>query len=232
MPTFGSEIAPPRRSGRFGPLIIEYDARVLPPRSWTLEQSRWAAALCAEPAAGRLLELCAGAGQIGLAAAVLADRDLVQVEADPVAAGYARRNARRAGWGHRVEVRTERLEEALGPGELFPLILADPPYLPTADTERWPEDPRTAIDGGPDGLAVTRACLVVAAAHLSRDGRLLLQVAGPHQAGRVDELAAAEFDTEEVRVIDEVRAIQLLRRRVSRRGSPPPGPCRTAAGRC
>lgn len=213
MRTPGSEIAPAPPSCAFGPLIIEYDARVLPPRSWTLEQSRWAAALCADAAAGPLLELCAGAGQIGLAAAVLADRELVQVEADPVAAGYARRNARRAGWGDRVEVRTDRLEEALRPDELFPLILADPPYLPTADTERWPEDPRTAIDGGPDGLAVTRACLVVAAAHLRRGGRLLLQVAGPDQAARVDELAAGDFHTEEVRVIDEVRAIQLLRRR-------------------
>src|SRR3954463_7912562 len=193
----GSQIAPIPRFCTFGPLVVEYDARVLAPRPWTLVQSEWAAALCLDVGPGPLLEPWAGAGQIGLAAAVLADRDLVQVEADPVAAGYARRNARRAGWGDRVEVRTERLEEALRPGELFPLILADPPYLPTADTERWPEDPRTAIDGGPDGLAVTRACLVVAAAHLSRDGRLLLQVAGPDQAGRVDELAAAEFETEE-----------------------------------
>src|SRR4051794_20079115 len=154
MPTCGSEIEPIPSFCTFGPLVVEYDARVLPPRPWTLEQSRWAAELCAETDGAPLLELCAGAGQIGLAAAVLANRDLVQVEADAVAAGYARANAVRAGWSGRVEVRTKRLEEALRPGEVFPLVLADPPYLPTADIGRWPEDPRTAIDGGRDGLTV------------------------------------------------------------------------------
>src|SRR4051812_32759180 len=119
MPTRGSEIAPDPRRCTFGPLVIGYDARVLPPRPWTLEQSQWAAVLCAEAEPGPLLELCAGAGQIGLAAAVLADRDLVQVEADALAAGYARANALRAGWSGRVEVRTERLEQALRADEVF-----------------------------------------------------------------------------------------------------------------
>lgn len=197
----------------FGPVVVEYDRRVLSPRPWTLRQSEWAAALCTETAPGPLLELCAGAGHIGLAAAVLADRDLVQVEADPVAAGYARANADRAGRGGRVEVRNERLESAVRPDEAFPLVLADPPYLPSADTARWPDDPLTAIDGGRDGLAVTRACLATAADHLAPGGRLLLQVAGPHQAEQVGRLAADRFEEEDVRVVDAQRAVQLLRRR-------------------
>jgi len=209
----GSQIAPIPRFCTFGPLVVEYDARVLAPRPWTLVQSQWAAALCLDVGPGPLLELCAGAGHIGLASAVLADRDLVQVEADPVAAGYARENAGRAGWAHRVEVRNDRLESALRPGEFFPLVLADPPYLASADTARWPDDPLPAIDGGPDGLAVIRACIATAAEHLRAGGRLLLQVAGPRQAERVGELAAAEFDGEDLRVVDDERAVQLLRRR-------------------
>ncbi len=202
------------RSCRFGPIDVDYDERVLEPRLWTLAQSRWAAELATGADSGPILELCAGAGHIGLAAAVLADRDLVQVEADPTAAGYALANAARAGWGARVQVRVERLEHAFRPDERFPLVIADPPYLRSGDLHRYPGDPRLAIDGGGDGLQAVRACLEVAARHLVRGGTLLLQVAGPGQA---DEAVAACADGpaarlrgEETRVIDKERAIVRL----------------------
>jgi release factor glutamine methyltransferase len=203
---------PPTSTCRFGPLLIEYDERVLTPRPWTLAQAEWAVELSADAGPGPLLELCAGAGHIGLAAAVGSGRSLVQVEADPVAAAYAAANAARAGAAGAVEVRTARLAAALRPGERFPLVLADPPYLRTADTARWPADPRTAIDGGPDGLDVVRECLSVAAAALPAGGALLLQLAGPAQAAEVGVLAAPSFRAEEVRVTDPERAVQLLRR--------------------
>jgi release factor glutamine methyltransferase len=210
-----SSLAPlPARRCRFGELAITYDERVLTPRPWTLVQSRWAAELAAHAPPGPLLELCAGAGQIGLAAAVLCGRDLVQVEASPVAAAYARANADEAGLGDRVEVRATRLQDALHPSELFPLVLADPPYVRSAATERWPDDPPTAIDGGADGLSVTRACLRVAAAHLAPGGQLLLQVAGPRQAQEVAALARGTVLLPgEVRAVDDERAVQLLTRR-------------------
>jgi len=211
MPPSGSTIAPPRQRCRFGSLDIEFDARVLTPRPWTLAQSAWAAELATGAGPGALLELCAGAGQIGLAAAVSSGRSLVQVEADPVAAGYASANARRAGISDQVEVRCARLETAIDAGEQFPIVLADPPYLRTPDTARWPADPRAAIDGGPDGLAIVRACLETAAACLPADGYLLLQVAGPAQADEIADLTTGSFRTEEVRVTDAERAVQLLR---------------------
>ncbi|MGI8678857.1 MAG: CDGSH iron-sulfur domain-containing protein [Jatrophihabitans sp.] len=201
---------------RFGPLTIHYDATVLEPRPWTLLQSEWAARLAADAPAGPILELCAGAGQIGLAAAVLADRDLVQVEADPAAARFARANAARAGWDGRVDVRNDRLQVALRPGEVFPLVVADPPYLRTQDVARWPADPLTAIDGGADGLAVIRACLAVSVEHLAAGGHLVLQVAGVEQAERVAALAAAMpgfgLHTTETQVVDDERAVLVLTR--------------------
>jgi release factor glutamine methyltransferase len=201
-----------RRSCRFGPLLIDYDDRVLAPRPWTLAQSRWAADLARSAAPGPMLELCAGAGQIGLAAAVLADRDLCQVEADPIAAGYAAENAARAGRANRVEVRVARLEAALRPGELFPLMLADPPYLRSAEVSGWPDDPVAAIDGGDDGLAVSRSVLSVARDHLIGGGHLLLQVAGATQAATVAGLpaCAAYFAVGDVRSVDDRRAILHL----------------------
>ena len=199
------------RSCQFGPLVVTYDERVLEPRLWTLGQSEWAAQLCQSAPPGPLLELCAGAGHIGLAAAVLADRDLVQVEADPTAAGFARANADTAGWGERVEIRTERLQTAIRANESFAVILADPPYLPSSTIDRWPDDPPMAIDGGPDGLDLIRACLQVGADHLIRGGRMLLQIAGPAQADLVTDLAAEVGLTPgEVRVTDTERAVLRL----------------------
>jgi len=210
----GSTLAPagPRRC-RFGPLEIEFDERVLNPRPWTLSQSEWAAELAASAPPGPMLELCAGAGQIGLVAARLSGRALIQVEADPIAAQYAAANAERAGLAAAVELRCARLEVALSPDERFPIVLADPPYLRSADTARWPADPPAAIDGGPDGLAMIRACLDVAARALPAGGALLVQVAGPVQAPAVAALAADRFRAESVRVTDAERAVQLLRRR-------------------
>ncbi|SHF73732.1 release factor glutamine methyltransferase [Jatrophihabitans endophyticus] len=205
---------PSESTCRFGPVTVRYDERVLTPRSWTLTQSSWAAELAAAAPPGPLLELCAGAGHIGLAAAVLADRDLVQVEADGVAAGYARVNATAAGWGERVEVREQRLQVAVRPDERFPVVLADPPYLPTAEIARWPEDPVTAIDGGADGLALVHACLDVAGVHLAPGGWLLLQVAGPAQADAVGAACAGRADGLRVvdrRVIDDARAVVAIR---------------------
>jgi release factor glutamine methyltransferase len=204
------------RSCPFGPLLVQFDERVLTPRAWTFQQSEWAVELAAAAEPGPMLELCAGAGHIGLAAAVLAGRDLVQVEADPVAASYARSNAARAGWSQRVEVRNVGLEEALQPQERFGVIIADPPYLPSADIKRWPEDPPMAIDGGTDGLDLVRACLQLAALHLTQAGQLLLQIAGPSQAQHISDLLAATPDWElfrgELRVIDDERAILLITR--------------------
>jgi methylase of polypeptide subunit release factors len=204
--------SPPTQLCRFGPLEVEFDDRVLEPRPWTLLQSSWAAEL---DGAGPILELFAGVGHIGLAAAVLAGRDLVQVEADPVAAEFARRNAARAGFAERAELRVLPITEALGPDERFDVIVADPPYLPSGEIADWPDDPVRAIDGGPDGLDLVRACLEVVTGHLAPRGQVLLQVAGPAQAAQVrallDSHGAALVAVEE-RVVDERRAVLLLAR--------------------
>jgi release factor glutamine methyltransferase len=210
MPTSAAAV----RTCRFGPLTVEHDARVLAPRAWTLAQSVWAAELAREATGDRcapLLEVCAGAGHIGLAAAVLADRDLVQIELDPVASAYAVRNARRAGWGDRVEIRVGPLQTALRPGETFGLIVADPPYLASSAIGCWPEDPVQAIDGGQDGLDLIRPCLRLAGRHLDRGGHLLLQVAGPAQAAEVSRLLRAapgwSLRAAQLQVTDAERAI-------------------------
>jgi release factor glutamine methyltransferase len=197
----------------FGPVVIEADATVLTPRQWTLAQSAWAAELAADARAGPILELCCGAGQIGLAAAQLSGRALVQVDRDPRACAWARRNADRNGIAS--DVRNAPVDDALRDDERFALVIADPPYLRSAEVARYPEDPPLAIDGGDDGLALIDTCLSVAARHTEIGALTLLQVRGTAQAEVVHELVETRghpFVLEVVRAETDERAVVLLRR--------------------
>ncbi|MBV8959514.1 MAG: RsmD family RNA methyltransferase, partial [Actinobacteria bacterium] len=204
------------RECTFGPLRIAFDDRVLEPRAWTVMQSEWAAELAPELPPGPILELFAGAGHIGLLASVLTGRPLVQVEADPVAAGFAAENAARAGIADRVEVRGARIEEALHEDERFSLIVADPPYLPSAEVGRFPADPLRAIDGGHDGLDLVRATLEVLTMHMSAGGNCLLQLAGPGQVESTRRLVDEGWPVLTVaasRSVDAERAVALVTQR-------------------
>lgn len=164
---------------QFGELQIAWDRRLLRPRPWTTAQSHWAAALSPYCPEGPLLELCCGAGQIGLLAATLTGRPMVQVDRDPVAAAYVRRNA--AATGVRTDVRTAALTDALRPDERFGLVILDPPWVPSLRVGDHPEDPVGAIDGGLDGTDQIVLGLGVALRHLLPGGHVVVQVGGPAQ---------------------------------------------------
>jgi len=200
-----------RQEVQFGPLAITYDDAVLAPRPWTVEQSRRAVELLADLPDGPVLELCAGAGQIGLVVAAETGRDLVQVDTGEVACGYARRNAATAGL--RTDVRCQDLRVALAPGERFPLVLADPPYIPADQVDDLPDDPDEAIDGGADGLAVARDCLAVAAAHLADEGRVVLQLGTPQQADDLrPDAEAVGLEVLDVQVVGDDGVLVVLGR--------------------
>ncbi len=180
MTTLGNTVR--ARSSGFGELIIDYDDRVLEPRPWTVAQSRWAAELLPNAPDGPVLELCAGAGQIGLLAIAREPRPLVAVDLNPIACDYTMANAERAGLGHLVEVREGAMDAVLAPGERFSLVIADPPWVPSARTGEFPADPLLAIDGGHDGLDLARQCWMIADRHLLPGGAALLQVGTAAQA--------------------------------------------------
>lgn len=165
---------------QFGSLVIAYDDRVLTPRPWTAAQSRWAAAALADQSDPRLLELCTGAGHIGLLAVAEAPAPAVLVDLDPHACDFARRNAQQVSAS--VEVRRGSMDEVLHRDERFSVVVADPPWVPSAQTGRFPEDPLTAIDGGADGLDLARRCAHVIDAHLTADGLGILQLGTSEQA--------------------------------------------------
>ncbi|MCU1487219.1 MAG: methyltransferase [Actinomycetia bacterium] len=194
----------------FGGLRIAYDDDVLEPRPWTLEQSRWAVELLADAPPGPVLELCAGAGQIGLVVGRATGRDLVQVDIEEDACGFARGNAVAA--GVTTDVRCGELGEVLAADERFPFVLADPPYVPADEVDELPEDPDDAVDGGEDGLDIARECLRVASAHLGAGGLVLIQLGGPEQASQLGEEAGSYGLTPvETRTHAADRALLLVR---------------------
>jgi methylase of polypeptide subunit release factors len=201
----------------FGPLVVTFDEAVLQPRPWTLLQAAWLDELDREGALppGPILELCCGAGHIGQAAAAFTGRALVQVDLDPHACALARANAEANGLGAVVEVRNRDLGAAvdLAGGERFPVVLADPPYLPADEVESWPDDPALAIDGGDgEGLALPRRCVTVAAGALADGGVVLLQARGADQVEALGpDIEAAGLVLDGLREEDEERAVALLR---------------------
>lgn len=165
----------------FDGLDIAFDSRVLRPRPWTVAQAQWAASLLTDLPPGPVLELCSGAGQIGLAAATRSQRRLLCIDVDPIAVHYTAINACLAGLGSRVEARLGRVEDVLMDDERFPLILADPPWVATAETCRYPEDPLLAIDGGTDGLSIAHEALRAIERHVHEAGLALIQLGSSPQ---------------------------------------------------
>jgi release factor glutamine methyltransferase len=141
---------------------------VFRPRSDTWLLAR---AACREPvrAGARVLELCAGPGLAGIAAAKRHAGTLTTVDISLRAVWNARLNGRLNG----IAVRALR-GDLLAPvaGERFDLVVANPPYLP------GPAPPHRgaarAWDAGADGRALLARICAQAPAHLAPGGVLLV----------------------------------------------------------
>lgn len=144
------------------------------PRAQTEELAHRAAALL--PSGGRALDLCTGTGAIAAhLGATVPTATVIALDLDPRAAACARRNG--------VMAVAADLAEPLRAAGAFDVITAVAPYVPTGAIELLPSDvqryePRAALDGGVDGLAVVRRILDSARTLLRPDGWLLLEVGG------------------------------------------------------
>lgn len=135
-----------------------------------------------------------GTGAIGLA--IAAARPAVRVYAvdrEPAALANARANVAATELGQRVAVLRGDLLDAVPAARPIDWVVSNPPYVPTADLDGlMPEvsrhEPRSALDGGADGLDVYRR-LVPQCAARARVG-VLLEV-GIRQSRAVSDLLAA-----------------------------------------
>ncbi len=152
-------------------LDLQIDRRVLVPRpateclvdhalAWWRTEAVPASPVT-EPAL--IVEAGTGSGAIALAlAAKLPDATVVAGERLAAAARVAAENSRRLNLRHRVHVVVADLQPPTGPIPL--LVVANLPYVPSAEIDRLEPDirdhePRTALDGGPDGFDICRRFL-------------------------------------------------------------------------
>jgi len=141
----------------------------------------------------QILDIGTGSGILAVTlAAELPQALVVAVDQSWESLGLARENARRHKVEHQINWILADLVSALAPRALFEAIVANPPYVPTADWEQLPPEikeyePRLALDGGPDGLEVIRALVLAVQPLLQPDGLLALEV-GQGQAETVQQL--------------------------------------------
>ncbi len=143
----------------------------------------------------RVLDLCAGSGAVGVTIAAERPQALVDlVELSPQAAEVARRNAEKHAPGRAVVLQGD-LYGALPPGQRYPIIVANPPYVPLADGPRLAPDildhePHLALFAGEDGLEVLRALICGLRGRLEPGGLFGAEI-DPPQSARVADLCKA-----------------------------------------
>jgi release factor glutamine methyltransferase len=177
----------------FGGLRLAVQPGVFVPRPRTELLARTAASLARGGEV--VVDLCCGVGAIAaVVAATVTGVELHAADVDPAALACARANLSGRGLVHAGD-----LFGAL-PGSLrgrIRVLVANVPYVPTGAISLMPaearlHEPRTALDGGPDGLDVLRRLLGEARAWVAVGGHVLVEcsrdqtsaaVAAFHSAG-------------------------------------------------
>src|SRR5207237_4926576 len=109
---------------------------------------------------------------------------VLATDASAAAVVVAKRNIEKLGLSDRVTVEMGDLFEPLSrvvDARPFDLIVSNPPYIPTAQIDQLDRsvkdyEPRMALDGGLDGLAIHRRILTDAPQHLLPRGRVYLEI--------------------------------------------------------
>ncbi len=129
-----------------------------------------------------VVDLCCGSGAIGVAVAAglstLGQVELHAADIEPAAAACARDNVAAVGGtvyqGDLFDPLPETLRGRVG------VLVVNAPYVPTSEIALMPaearvHEPRTALDGGADGVAVHRRVAAAAPDWLAPGGSLLIE---------------------------------------------------------
>ena len=197
----GEPVAYLRGMKEFHGIALTVDSRALIPRPETellvdTAISTVMAALTSgvqRQAVPRVLDLGTGSGAVAIALAVALrgrrvpadDLEIIAADVSPDALELARENAVAHGVGDWVRFVASDLLPPNARSEPLDIVLANLPYVRTAELDSLIErrlsaafEPRVALDGGPDGLTVIGRLLDELSWGLAADGEALLEIGG------------------------------------------------------
>lgn len=149
-------------------------------------------ALLQAPDASVVVDLCCGSGAVGAALArALGPVELHAADLDPAAVRCARRNV--DGQVHQGDLFAALPDGLRG---RIDILAANVPYVPTDEVGLLPaeardHEPRTALDGGADGLDVLRRVAAGAPAWLAPGGCVLVETSERQAAAALETFAAS-----------------------------------------
>ena len=143
----------------------------------------------------RILDMGTGSGVIAIVLAKELPRaEVVATDVSLAALEIARHNAARHRVAERIQFRASNFFDSLG-GHRFDLIVSNPPYVERGafavlapEVSQW--EPRTALDGGLDGLDYYRGIIAQGFRHLLPGGALIMEI-GAAMAAEIAELLSA-----------------------------------------
>ena len=129
----------------------------------------------------RILDIGTGSGALAVTLAKELTRALVlATDVSPAALEIARHNAARHQVADRIQFRASNLFDSIREHE-FHIIVANPPYVSRGElsalapeVSQW--EPRTALDGGLDGLDYYRSIVGQGLRHLLPGGALIMEI--------------------------------------------------------
>jgi release factor glutamine methyltransferase len=131
---------------------------------------------------GSVLDVGTGCGAIACTIAAETSATVAATDVSSAAVALATKNADRLGVAGRCTFYEADLTEPVR-AQTFDVVVANLPYVPSADIPGAPNplafEPRTALDGGPDGLAIYRRLLPQLPRLLKPNSLILLEAAPP-----------------------------------------------------
>ncbi|MFQ5457969.1 MAG: peptide chain release factor N(5)-glutamine methyltransferase, partial [Myxococcota bacterium] len=159
--------------------------------------------------APRVIDVGTGSGCVAVAIAhAHRPAKVLAMDRSVRALRIAAKNVARHDLRDRVTLRRADLLARAAPADL---ILSNPPYVTEKEWQALPPDirdrePRRALLGGPDGLAVHRRIAAAAAGHLRRGGWIALEV-GAGQAKTVAALYEKQAGFTDIRTVADLAGI-------------------------
>lgn len=176
---------------------IAVNRHVLVPRPETevVAEKAWKY-LCSFTGEPKVLDLGTGSGCLAIAIAKNCPKALIHAtDISEEALAVARQNTKIHGLTERISLFLGDGFNAVPPAARYDLIVTNPPYIasnviPKLEPEVRDHDPRAALDGGPDGLAVIRRIAADGPTFMKPASTLMLEF-GDEQAAAMQKIFSA-----------------------------------------